>query len=60
MALEDALKNLKYDVRMLEINLNNGSLTQEEIREHLKTLSDCATNCEPVSLEDRKDNLGSH
>ncbi len=60
MALDEALKNLKHDVRMLEINMNNGTLTNEEVRTYLNSLPDSAANSEPVSLEDKKDSLGSH
>ena len=42
MALDKALKNLKFDNRMTEININNGSVSKEEIEQHLKNLPDSA------------------
>lgn len=54
MSLDKALKNLKYDVRFLEYNLNNGVLTKEELKAHLNTVQDVATNSEPLRLEDER------
>lgn len=51
MSLDKALKNLKYDVRMTEHNLNNSVITKEELQNHLKSLPDLATNSEQINLE---------
>jgi hypothetical protein len=54
MSLDKALKNLKYDVRFLEYNLNNGQLTKDELKAHLSTVQDVAANSEPLRLEDER------
>jgi hypothetical protein len=60
MSLDKALKALKYDVRMLEINFNNGTLTNEELKAYQNTLVDSAANSEPLDLENNSDKLDSH
>lgn len=51
MSLEKALKNLKFDVRMTEHNLNHSVITKEELQTHLKSLPDLASNSEQINLE---------
>lgn len=52
MSLDKALKNLKYDVRMTEFNLNNGVITKEELNAHLGQLQDSGNNSEKLSIEE--------
>lgn len=40
MSLKNAIDNLKFDARMLDINLKNQTLTPEEIKKHLSQLPD--------------------
>lgn len=42
---------LKFDTRMIEINLKNGSLTKEELKKHLQELPDLSSLCQPLDLE---------
>ena len=51
MALDKSLKNLKFDVRMTEYNVDNGTLTKEELKAHLAQLPDSAANSEKLDLE---------
>ena len=51
MALDKSLKNLKFDVRMTEYNVDNGTLSKEELKAHLAQLPDSAANSEKLDLE---------
>ncbi len=51
MSLDKALKNLKYDVRMLELQFKQGSITEAEYKQYLSQLSDCSNNSEKLDLE---------
>lgn len=53
--MDRAKMSLKWDVRMLEKNLQNGLLTKEEYEKHLKELPDLSSNTEPLDIE-REDN----
>lgn len=44
MSLDKAMKNLKLDKRLIEWHLNNGQLTQEELKAHIASLPDMAHN----------------
>lgn len=52
MSLDKALKNLKFDVRMTEFNVNNGVITKEELKNHLGQLADSGNNSEKLSIEE--------
>jgi hypothetical protein len=52
MSLDKALKNLKFDVRMTEFNLNNGVISKEELKNHLTQLPDSGANSEKLSIEE--------
>ncbi len=58
-SLDKAMQNLKYDTRMLEINLRAGTLTQEEAKKHLEQLPDSGNNCEKLDLEDDQQSQNS-
>lgn len=51
MSLDKGLKNLKYDVRLTEYNLANGTLTKQELEAYLKQLPDSANMAESLNLE---------
>ena len=55
MSLDKALKNLKYDVRMTEFNVNNGLISKEELKSHLDQLPDAGANSEKLDIEDNSD-----
>jgi hypothetical protein len=52
MSLDKALKNLKFDVRMTEFNVNNGVITKDELKAHLSQLPDSGGNSEKLSIEE--------
>lgn len=51
MSLDKAIKNLKYDKRMVEWNLNNGLLTKEELEKHTQQLPDLKEQVNLLDLE---------
>jgi hypothetical protein len=52
MSLDKSLKNLKYDVRMMEFNVNNGVISKEELATYLAQLPDSGSNALKVDLEE--------
>lgn len=55
MDLNKALDNLKYDSRMKDWNLKQGTVNKEELEKYNKGLKDSAADCEEVTLEDKGD-----
>ncbi len=56
MSLDKALKNLKFDKRLTEYNLNKGLLTKPELDKHLESLQDVGGKIDLVNLgRDRDD-----
>lgn len=51
MSLADANKNLKWDVRMTERNLNVGELQKDELKKHLDQLPDLSSNVETFTMD---------
>lgn len=49
--LREQMQYLKFDKRLLEINLKNGSITEEEYKQHLAGLNDDVANSEKVNLD---------
>ncbi|PIS12062.1 MAG: hypothetical protein COT73_00545 [Bdellovibrio sp. CG10_big_fil_rev_8_21_14_0_10_47_8] len=54
MSLDKALKNMKFDVRVTEFNLNHGLGSKEELKKHLDALPDLTAQSEKLILEDEK------
>lgn len=52
MSLDKSLKNLKYDVRMAEFNVNNGVISKQELAAYLSQLPDSGGNALKVDLEE--------
>lgn len=52
MSLDKSLKNLKYDKRMTDHNLNTGQLTQKELDQHIKSLPDSSANVDIIRFDD--------
>jgi tripartite-type tricarboxylate transporter receptor subunit TctC len=50
MSLDKALKNLKFDKRLTEYNLNKNLLTKEELAKHLQSLEDVGHKVDLVRL----------
>lgn len=52
MSLDKAMKNLKFDKRLTEINLGNGQMSKDELKKHLEALPDLKDKVEMVNLSD--------
>jgi hypothetical protein len=52
MSLNKAVENLKFDKRLLDLNLRLGRLTQDEYNQHLKGLEDLESDSSKVDLEE--------
>lgn len=59
MSLDKAMKNLKFDSRLTEYNLNSGLLTKEELKTQLEKLPDLAPQAESIDL-DKKEKPDQH
>jgi len=53
MSLNKNAENMKYDKRLLDINLKLGLLTKEEYDQHLKSLKDVEADCEKIDIEEK-------
>ena len=60
MSLDKSLKNLKYDVRMQEFNLNNGVINETELKSHLTQLPDNADQAVKLEIEDQQSASQQH
>jgi hypothetical protein len=58
--LSKAMKDLKFDKRLTEINLANGQLTKDELKKHLESLPDLAAKIEVVNLSDDRSRSEPH
>lgn len=44
MSIDKALENMKFDVRLIDYHLNNGTITKTDIEKHSKDLPDLSAN----------------
>ena len=51
MSLNKALENLKFDKRLVELNLKLGRVTLEEIEQNTQNLPDLEAQCEKLDIE---------
>lgn len=54
MSLNKAYEKMKYDRRLLDLNLKLGQITQEEYDKFVNNLPDVADNSEKINIEDSK------
>ena len=50
--LQEQMEILKFDKRLLEINLKNGSITNEQYKQFLSQLEDVESQSEKINLDD--------
>lgn len=60
MGLQNSLKHLKLDSRMVQWNLKNGKLTQAELDAHLNSLPDLKDRSESINLERKERHSDIH
>jgi hypothetical protein len=53
--LQKQMDLLRFDKRLLEINMKNGSLTQDQYNQYLSQLSDLENNAEKIELVEESD-----
>ena len=59
MGLKKAIDNLKFDARMLDINMKSQTLTAEDLKKQLEKLPDLSGACMPLEFEDEdQDSFG--
>lgn len=51
MSLNKALENLKFDKRLVDLNMKQGRVTKEEITKNDTNLPDLESQCEKLDLE---------
>jgi predicted secreted Zn-dependent protease len=57
MSLNKALANLKFDKRLLELNVKMGRVTQEEMDKHAESQPDQEAMSEKLDIEKEDKNL---
>lgn len=60
MSLDKALQGLKFDVRMQEFNLNNGVISQADLKGHLSQLPDSSGQAEKMEIEENQNGSQQH
>lgn len=50
--LKKAMDEKKFDLRILEMQLQNGKITQKEYEAFLNTLPDCSENSVKLQIDD--------
>lgn len=58
--LYTALQDLRFDVRMKDINIRKGEITQDELNKHLQQLKDLQDQAETLDFIDRDDQFVSN
>ena len=53
MSLKTEFDKLKFDTRMLDINLNSKKINQSDINSHLSSLEDSSSNSTHVSIDEK-------
>lgn len=57
MSLNKALENLKFDKRLVELNLKLGRVTKEELKQNTHNLPDLEAQCEKLDIEKEDQDL---
>lgn len=51
MSLNKALENLKFDKRLVDLNIKQGRVTKEELSKNKTELPDLESQCEKLDIE---------
>jgi hypothetical protein len=51
MSLNKALEDLKFDKRLIDLNVKMGRVTKEQMDQNTKNLPDLESQCEKLDLE---------
>lgn len=55
MNLKESLNQLKFDSRMVDLNIQNKVISKEDYQNHLNQLSDFSDSCEKIQIEGDED-----
>lgn len=55
MQLKDALQIMKFDTRLVDLYIKNGTINKEEYKKHLESLEDLSHLASKVSVGDSLD-----
>ncbi|AGH95059.1 hypothetical protein [Pseudobdellovibrio exovorus] len=51
MSLNKALEELKYDKRLVDLNIKMGRVTKEQVEQYTQNLEDLEALCEKLDIE---------
>jgi len=51
VSLNKALEDLKFDKRLVDLNVKMGRVTKEQLEQHKQGLQDLESQCEKLDLE---------
>jgi hypothetical protein len=54
MNLRQGLDKLKYDIRMIDLNVRTGTITTNEVKKHLDNLDDTQSNTTPLNIDENE------
>lgn len=57
MSLKTEFNNLKFDIRMTDINLGAKLITPEEVQSNLTSLEDCSANATQVNINETEEEV---
>ncbi len=60
MSLNKALEELKYDKRLIEINLKLGRINQEDVDKQIQQLPDLSNEVEHLALDENQDDTNAN
>lgn len=52
MNINEAIKRMRFDTRLVDWNLKHENITQSDIESHLSSLEDCSSLSEKLSFEE--------
>jgi hypothetical protein len=54
MNLRQGLDKLKFDVRMIDLNVRTGTISTTEVKKHLENLDDAQSNTTPLEIDENE------
>lgn len=60
MSLDKAIREFKFDKRLIDQRLKNGEVSAEDYKKHLESLPDLANQCEKIDIDAQNDDNDIH